>query len=145
MDEATYEVGYGKPPVKNQFPKGVSGNPGGRPRKAKEAAANESLADMLERIGQTEVEVQGKKVSLFELQLIALYHKAAKGDVAASRHLAKLREQAGINRSTAGGGVLVVPGTVPLHEWTLSAAIQQAKFRGEDPEGLAELRKRSGF
>ena len=27
-----YEVGYGKPPVKSQFKKGVSGNPGGRPK-----------------------------------------------------------------------------------------------------------------
>ena len=28
-----YEVGYGKPPKDNQFKKGVSGNPNGRPKK----------------------------------------------------------------------------------------------------------------
>jgi Family of unknown function (DUF5681) len=30
-----YAVGYGKPPAETQFPKGRSGNPGGRPRGAK--------------------------------------------------------------------------------------------------------------
>jgi len=29
-----YEVGYGKPPKKSQFQKGVSGNPSGRPKKS---------------------------------------------------------------------------------------------------------------
>ena len=28
-----YEVGYGKPPTKNKFKKGKSGNPKGRPKK----------------------------------------------------------------------------------------------------------------
>lgn len=28
-----YEIGYGRPPKKNQFKKGVSGNPSGRPKK----------------------------------------------------------------------------------------------------------------
>jgi hypothetical protein len=34
-----YEVGYGKPPKKSQFQKGVSGNPTGRPKKARELGA----------------------------------------------------------------------------------------------------------
>ncbi len=32
---ASYEVGYGKPPMENRFAKGQSGNPGGRPKRAK--------------------------------------------------------------------------------------------------------------
>jgi len=37
MSEATedYTLGYGKPPVGSRFPKGQSGNPGGRPRRTK--------------------------------------------------------------------------------------------------------------
>jgi hypothetical protein len=34
-----YEVGYGKPPKKSQFPKGTSGNPTGRPKKARDLGA----------------------------------------------------------------------------------------------------------
>lgn len=31
-----YEVGYGRPPKHSRFQTGVSGNPGGRPRKSKQ-------------------------------------------------------------------------------------------------------------
>jgi len=34
--EDDYEVGYGKPPKNTQFQKGVSGNPRGRPKKARD-------------------------------------------------------------------------------------------------------------
>jgi Family of unknown function (DUF5681) len=34
-----YEVGYGKPPKKSRFPKGTSGNPTGRPKKARDLGA----------------------------------------------------------------------------------------------------------
>src|ERR1700693_29747 len=35
-----YEIGYGKPPSRTKFPKGTSGNPGGRPRGMTAGRAN---------------------------------------------------------------------------------------------------------
>src|SRR5258707_1115486 len=39
-----HEIGYGKPPKHSQFPKGKSGNPGGRPK----APIGISIKDMLD-------------------------------------------------------------------------------------------------
>jgi len=42
---ASYEVGYGKPPAEHRFPKGQSGNPRGRPKKAEKRAEPRSFRD----------------------------------------------------------------------------------------------------
>jgi hypothetical protein len=34
-----YEIGYGKPPKRSQFKKGISGNPSGRPKKPSDFAS----------------------------------------------------------------------------------------------------------
>ena len=126
MDKKEGAVGYCRPPKKNRFQKGQSGNPAGRPKKEKPA---NDLRSILERAASEEVVVGGKVRSMLEIEIMSLQRKAAKGDVAASRHLAKLREQAGFDRPSPGGGVLVVPGTVPIDEWSIAAARQQAKYR----------------
>lgn len=55
-----YEVGYGKPPRHSQFPPGVSGNLGRRKRP-------ESQKEIVARLRDEPVEVNGQKVSKFEL------------------------------------------------------------------------------
>ena len=40
---SSYEVGYGKPPAKNRFKPGQSGNPKGRPRGAKNRSPSPQL------------------------------------------------------------------------------------------------------
>lgn len=120
------KVGYGKPPKKHQFKKGVSGNPIGRPRRVPE---ENDLKSMLERVGNEEVEVNGRWVTLQEVALMALQRKAAKGDVSANRHLDKLRADAGVGKAEPMTGVLVVPAKMSLDEWSVAAALQQAKYR----------------
>ncbi|HWW58829.1 MAG TPA: DUF5681 domain-containing protein [Sphingopyxis sp.] len=126
MDDKEETVGYGKPPKKHRFKKGQSGNPAGRPPKPK--LAND-LRSMLDRIGNEEVDINGRSFTLQEVELMALQRKAAKGDVAASRHLAKLRADAGVGKPETLSGVLVVPGKMPLEQWSAAAAIQQSKYR----------------
>ena len=131
MNDEEDRVGYGQPPKKHRFRKGQSGNPGGRPRKPK--LAND-LKSMLDRVGNKEIKIDGRSVTLQEVELMALQRKAAKGDVAASRHLAKLRADAGVGKLEELSGVLVVPGKMPLEKWEAAAALQQAGYRVKTDE-----------
>ena len=131
-DENGNKVGYGKPPEHSRFKKGKSGNPKGRPPRPKPA---NDMRTILERVANEEIEINGETMTMTEVELRSIQRKAAKGDVSASRHLAKLRADAGIGLSQqGGGGVLVVPGMRPHHEWTISAAIQQAQFREQSED-----------
>lgn len=125
-DDGDDKVGYGKPPKSSRFKKGTSGNPAGRPPRPKPA---NDLRSTLERVASEEIDVGGQSMSMFEIELRSIQRKAAKGDVSASRHLARLRSEAGVGKAIARTGVLVVPGTMPCNEWSAAAALQQAGFR----------------
>lgn len=141
-DDDEDKVGYKRPPKKHQFEKGQSGNRKGRPRKPLPTFADNSIAAILERAGNETILVNGSEMSLLEVEIQSIQRRAAKGDVVASKHLTKLRADAGVGVKVARslGGVLVVPGTFPLDEWSLAAARQQAQFReaphntGGDPD-----------
>ena len=137
-DEDEEKIGYKSPPKEHQFKRGQSGNPNGRPRKIKQPKRDDSQAAMLERAANETIMVRGEEMTMQELSIHALQRKAATGDTRAIALLAKLRAEAGIGMKPGfAGGVLVVPGTVPIDEWTLAAARQQAKFR-EANHGLTD-------
>lgn len=70
-----YEVGYGKPPTATQFPKGVSGNPSGRPK-----LLGESYRDWLAKLN-------ANGMTNAEAVALAMGIEAMKGDVSAAREI----------------------------------------------------------
>jgi hypothetical protein len=124
-----YAVGYGKPPRQHRFRKGVSGNPGGRPPKPK---PSNDMRSILERAANEELEFGGGSMTMLEMEIKSLQRKAARGDVAASKHLESMRSKAGVGDQRTGVGVLLIPSPVPLDEWEAAAARQQAKYRERD-------------
>jgi len=99
MAKDTYDVGYKKPPEKTQFKKGISGNPGGRPKGSKNKKAfapldNGNVFEFQKRIvdaGYEEIQVfkNGDSVSMNKIDalLAQLYNKAMGGNLGAAKIL----------------------------------------------------------
>lgn len=121
------QVGYCRPPKKNRFRPGRSGNPAGRPPKSK--PSERSDADIVIEIGEQIVEINGRRMTRKELLYEAAFARAIKGDTATLRILVNMMEKKDTKQCQCGGGVLVVPGTMPIDEWSAAAALQQAGYR----------------
>jgi hypothetical protein len=82
------EIGFGKPPKRSQFQKGVSGNPSGRPR------GSRNLATVLARALREKVVVNEnghrRTMSKLDAAVAQLVNKSASGDLAALRQLMAL-------------------------------------------------------
>jgi hypothetical protein len=102
---ADYEVGYGKPPRKHRFPKGKSGNPAGRPRKAKPTLVTDD-AEILRRLDAEVIEFGGKEMSRREAEVRVIFRLAARGNKKARRLLDKLARTVPAKRRD---GVVVLP------------------------------------
>ena len=93
---------------------------------------------------QAEVEAQ-RSFEETELRDI-LMELARRGDTVAAIFLAKARhgwrdrDEAKLKVEGQGGGVLLVPTSVPLDQWEVAAAAQQAQFR-ERPQVEPEARE----
>lgn len=78
-DEDKFSIGYGKPPAQNQFKKGQSGNPKGRPR------GSRNLSTIMERVLNEKVtfKVNGspRRITKREAAVKQLANKSAGGDL----------------------------------------------------------------
>ena len=135
------EVGYKKPPAKNQFKPGKSGNRAGSSRKRRSAkkpgpAAREAAA-ALQEIATELIDVGGKKITHTGALLRILFHKASKGDMSAMRLYFQICEKTGLLAALPepgkGGGVLVVPRAIDAETWAYLAAKNQEKYRSNEP------------
>lgn len=128
-DDDDRPVGYKRPPKDHRFPPGRSGNPKGRPPKRSAGPIDNSFTAILNCLGNDTIEHQGTEITRIEAEVIALQRKAARGDVNASKFLAKLRSIAGAKEERdEGGGVLTVP--MPRGCTSVWEAYQLAREQG---------------
>lgn len=80
-----YEVGYGKPPKKHQFKPGLSGNPKGRPKGAKNEAT--ILREIMHQRMEVREGGRARKISRLEALLLRCLEAALKGDLKAMAFL----------------------------------------------------------
>jgi hypothetical protein len=132
-NEEEYKVGY--EPVATRFKPGQSGNPKGRP-KAKRAET--ALKRVVKEVLAEPVTIGGKKYGVLEVSIRNLANRAMKGELQAIKTLIAVQKEVGLDVPERRTGVLKVPVFLPGGEDEFTRK-QQAKFRGEDPEGLAAL------
>jgi hypothetical protein len=92
-DNDSYQTGFGKPPRRTQFRKGVSGNPKGRPK------GSRNLALIFTKISEEKVSVNGPKgprnITKFEASITQLMNRAAKGDLRAIHEVIRYKQMFG--------------------------------------------------
>lgn len=91
MTNDTYKTGYRHPPLANQFEKGKSGNPAGRPKGARNISSTIAAA-LAERVV---VNIGGRRKSITKLEaaVTQLANKAAGGDPKATKLMMDLLHQ----------------------------------------------------
>ncbi len=100
LPEPAKAVGYCVPPEATRFKKGVSGNPGGRP-KGRLNVTSAFIKTLRERVVINE-RGQRKTVTKLEAALKQLVNKAASGDLRTLAQLVALAQDAEAKQSTLG-------------------------------------------
>ena len=130
-DANNQPVGYGRPPKKNQFKPGQSGNPKGRPKGARNIA---NLVDQeLDR--KVAVTEDGKRRYLSKRQLAARQqvNKAAQGDPKAFQAITKLEQMNGPAQNV-DPGVANLPQSELSDEQSLEIVLQWLEFLKQTTE-----------
>ena len=131
------KVGYKKPPEHSRFKKGVSGNPAGGPKGAKnkpKPLIDRQFEEILLKEAYREVRVvengESKTLPLMQAGIRALTVKAAKGDIRANVFLSdmvKRTEQAQIKRREKAAAELLEA------KYAMEDSIKWAKENKKDP------------
>jgi len=116
--DSSFEIGYGKPPKANQFPKGRTGNPRGKRQ------GEENTISAFKRIVSKRVRINdGEKVrtiTLAEAVILKNLNAALQKDPFAMSNVFRLAEEAGefvdFTDAKQVGGPLVVPEKVKTME-----------------------------
>ena len=89
-----YDIGYGKPPADGQFAKGVSGNPKGRPKGAKNTLKTETgkLVELVRKEAAREIMMgpDGEHLTMQQAAVRSTMVNAVKGKTQAQRHSTSL-------------------------------------------------------
>jgi hypothetical protein len=91
VDDNSYEIGYGRPPKRNQFQKGQSGNPKGRPKQAENIYG--TIKKALEEKVTVKIAGRPRSITKMEVAFVQLSNKAVSGDIRALREVIRLREK----------------------------------------------------
>jgi len=137
IENAPYEVGYGKPPKHSQFAKGMSGNPGGRPKGAKNKPRDAEPARILDVLREEAARLvpvrEGDKVisiSVARAVMRMLGLKAAKGDLRAIERFHSILHEADREERKARLENLAATLTYKMNA---EAEIMRAKAEGLPP------------
>ena len=130
-----YEVGHRHPPKATRFPKGMSGNPRGRPRGAKTELPHEAVLGRMVTIRKDGREQQ---LSAEEAFLLRIGKAGIDGDGSAARATLSVIESARAKQAEAApvaptvvNLIGVAPGSVSMALETLRMAQRYDAFRGK--------------
>ena len=85
-DQASYKVGYGKPPPATRFPRGTSGNPLGRPKAQRgKVTLGGAMRELL--MSDVAVVVEGRRRRMLRIEALAdaLLSAALEGNASAAK------------------------------------------------------------
>lgn len=159
-DDKDYKIGYGHPP-QNQYPKGVSGNPKGRPKgsrnkkttlksfmetplvdrnnKKTKVTTRDALLKMLLHKALVEKDHKSAKALLdMEARLCPELYKYGSEEGMAKR-IAELEKELRQEKMNVGGGVLVVPEGVSLEKFLIEAEKQRQKMLADQEDFRKEM------